>query len=90
MRHAFICLPLLLLASCSSPQGTASGPQAYCARQAEQDPEVTRLTMEDMAVGGVHRSLQPQIRLARHEAMQRCLIAQGVPVRGGVEPVTPR
>ena len=90
MKQFFLCLLLVLPAGCASHEAASGGPEAFCQRQAEQDPEVVRLTILNMSVGDMHPNLEPQIRLAQHEALQRCLRGKGVTVRGGVEPVTPR
>jgi hypothetical protein len=83
-------LVLCAVAGCAAPTREASGPEAYCERQAEQDPEVTELSVKNMAVGGQHDDLSGSIRLAKRRALQRCLREKGVPLKGGVEPLAPR
>lgn len=90
MKRLALCLLLLVPAGCADHQPSGSDPQAYCARQADHDPEVMKLTMKNMTTGVGTDSLRPEIGLARQRALQRCLRKQGVVVRGGVEPIEPR
>ena len=91
MRGLFASMVVLcVVAGCATRSDEASGPQAYCEQQAEQDPEVTELAMKNMAVGGQHEDLSGSIRLAKRRALDRCLRAKGVQTRGGVEPLAPR
>jgi len=82
-------LALCVVAGCASRTNQAGDPQAYCERQAENDPEVVQLTTTNMAVMGPQGNLSGSIRLAKRRALQRCMIQQGVPMRGGVEPLAP-
>lgn len=83
-------LAVCVVAGCASNRNEAGDPQAYCERQAENDPQVTELTMKSLAVTGPQQDLSGSIRLAKRRALQSCLRAKGVLTRGGVEPLAPR
>ncbi len=91
MRRLFIALLLALPAGCTSgPPSTAGGPEAYCERQAENDPTVKQLEIQNMGLYAPPPDQQPDTRLAKRRALQKCLSEKGVQLRGGVEPVIAR
>jgi predicted small lipoprotein YifL len=92
MRFASLLSLLLLLplAGCGLFGPTGNTPQAECERQANQDPKVVDLTMKQFATTPSGQDYRPDIAVARHEALQRCLLARGLIAPGGVEPVRPR
>ena len=79
----------MLLAACG-PSG--SGPEAVCEREANNDPDVSRMTQVGLANPGMVMGLQDDIRIARDRARRACLQRMGViPAVGGVEaPRQPR
>ena len=83
MKRVLLCL---LLAGCASHYADNS-PQAYCERQANNDPAVQELISQEMGSGGTNIYTDAKIKELKRQALQRCLLAKGVPVRGGVEPV---
>ena len=62
-------------------------PQQFCARKAENDPEVRALIMSGLANAINQTKNQDELREAREHALRDCLKRQGVPQPpGGVEP----
>jgi hypothetical protein len=90
MKQLLLCLLLVFPAGCASHSSADRGPEAFCRRQANNDPDVVRLTMKNLTIGGRYDNLNPAINLARHRALQRCLRERGIAVRGGVEPLAPQ
>ena len=87
MKRIFLCLLLALPAGCAAHSYPPNSPQAFCARQAENDDLVRQLTDGAMTQGGPGPYQQQRIDHAKYEAMQRCLLSRGAAPRGGVEPV---
>ena len=74
------------LAGCAS-QPPADTVQARCQQQVYNDPGVKALLVQTP-----NRNMDPQwqwqLEQARHNAVNTCLAANGVAVRGGVQPVS--
>jgi len=90
MKHVLCCLLLALPAGCASYNPQDNSPQAFCERQANNNPAVQKLVSQQLTEGGGSPLTAAQIRLAKRRAMQNCLLAKGIAVPGGVEPVLPR
>ena len=73
----------LLCAACAPSENT---PQGICARRAEDDPKVRELVM----LSGTNQvellNHREDLRLARRDAVNRCLSDRGIQPPGGVEP----
>jgi hypothetical protein len=82
----YLALALLPVLAACSPAPPANTVQARCQQQADNNPTVQALLLEQPARPG-NPALQRQIDQARHRAVNECLVAAGAPVRGGVEPV---
>ena len=88
MKRVLFCLLLVLpAAGCASSQHPPDSPQAFCQRQANNDPEVTKLENQVMVEGGPGPYQRQKIELLKYRALQRCLLARGAAPKGGVEPV---
>ncbi len=79
----------LLLAGCGMFGAGADTPQAQCERQANSDPTVANLRLKVFTQTTQDRDISPDIAMAKHEAVQRCLIARGAAAPGGVQPLRP-
>jgi hypothetical protein len=91
MKHVLSSvLVLCTVAGCTARTEEAATPQAYCERQAANDPDVVALDMSSLSALGSHEDLSGRIRLAKRRALQRCLREKGVLTGGGVEPLAPR
>ncbi len=86
----FLLVLPLLLAGCAIFGPKADTPQAECQRQANEDPKVTALEVKQFSLTPSDPDISPDITMARHEALQRCLITHGLAAPGGVEPLRPR
>jgi hypothetical protein len=87
----WLVLPaLFLLTGCVFFKAEEHDPRAECAWQANSDPKVTDLTLKQFTVTPSDPPLGPDIAMAKHEAIQRCLQAKGLIAPGGVEPLRPR
>ena len=81
-RGGFVSLALLCaLASCAQP----STPQAQCARQASEAPEVRDMEAKSAGSEVYYKEHQYELRDARHRAELACLRARGLAPAGGVE-----
>ena len=86
MKRAVLGVPLFL-AGCTF-FGAGNSPQAECAHEAEADPKVMDLTIQNMnQYAPTAQDLQPEITVAKRQALLRCLRAKGLAPPGGVEPV---
>lgn len=85
----WLLLPLLL-AGCGMFGPKNQSPQAECEWQANTDPKVQDLTLRQFNATPSDPDLRPDIAVAKHEAVQRCLLAKGLAAPGGVEPLRPR
>lgn len=77
---------LLLLAGCGP---TGNGPEAECARQAEQDPTVQSIYRGDQGDYTREGPARSNLMWAKQQAMQKCLRGKGLAPKGGVEPIRP-
>ena len=80
-----LLLPLALIAC--GPSGT--GPDAECARQAEQDPTVLSIYRGNQ---GDYTQIGPartNLMLAKKEAIAKCMQARGLAGPGGVQAIRP-
>jgi hypothetical protein len=80
-----LVLLLPLLGACAGPAGNT--PQAQCAREAYNDPDVKRMIMEQAGSPYLMRTDQAELEQAKHQAALRCLRARGLAPPGGVEPL---
>jgi hypothetical protein len=85
MRRLVGLAVVLGLVGCS-PAPPADTVQGRCQQQADDDPAVKAVLVQATTRSG-EPPWQAELAQARHKAVQDCLIAAGVPVRGGVEPV---
>jgi hypothetical protein len=76
---------LALLAGCTPPP-PATTAQGQCEQQADQDPAVHALLVQS-TVSSLDPIWQTKLSLARRKAVNTCLTAKGIPLRGGVQPV---
>jgi len=79
VRGLWLCL--LLLAACGGPDT----PEAACARQANDDPEVHRLVMLSGGTPYLQQKYEGELAYLRREATLRCLRSRGLAPPGGVE-----
>ncbi len=84
----FLLIPLLL-AGCGI-FGDGNSPRAQCERDANKDPAVAAIELKQFSATPNEPNLHPDLVVARHEAVERCLQARGLAPAGGVEPVRPR
>jgi hypothetical protein len=84
----WLVLPLLL-AGCGILGPRSSSPQAECEWQANSDPKVESLSLQEFNRNTQSPDLRPDIAVAKHEATVRCLQARGLVPPGGVQPVRP-
>ena len=76
-----------LLTGCTPAPPPLDAAQARCQQQAEDDPAVRDLRVQQPTRPG-DPLLEQRLEQARHKAVNDCLVASGAPVRGGVEPVS--
>lgn len=88
MRCWLLLMPLL--AGCGVFGPSDDSPRAECEWQANKDPKVTDIELKQFTATTLSPDLRPDLAVARHEAMQRCLQARGLAGPGGVEPLRPR
>ncbi len=93
---ALVLALLAVLAGCGAPgpppsavaQRTALGPQeARCQQQTDNDPAVKAVLVQAPLMSG-DPAWQEQLAQARRKAVDTCLAAAGVAVRGGVQPIS--
>ncbi len=78
---------MLAVAACAGdPQG---GPAAVCNEEAESDPNVVALRERGLGNFETAFRLQPELEVARKQAVNACLRRKGLLPPGGVEPVRP-
>ncbi|MBV9247894.1 MAG: hypothetical protein JO227_01425 [Acetobacteraceae bacterium] len=86
MKRTMLLVPLCL-AGCTL-FGAGNTPQAECTHEAEADPKVMDLTIQNMnQYAPAGQDLLPEITVAKRQALLRCLRAKGLAPPGGVEPV---
>jgi hypothetical protein len=85
MKRSIVLALLPVLAACGSspPADTAQG---RCEQQVNSDPNV-KAVLVDAPAWGEDPHWQQQLAQARRKSVNDCLIAAGVTVRGGVQPV---
>jgi hypothetical protein len=86
--RGLLLLPFLL-AGCGIVGTSATTPQVQCEREANADPTVANLRLKVFTQTTQDRDISPDIAVAKHEAVQRCLIARGAAAPGGVQPLRP-
>ena len=85
MRCAMMLL--LLLSACGVPQGDS--PQAKCARQAQNDPDVLELYTRTGGLYMQSQAYQRELKARERQAEMKCLQRLGLAPPGGVEPIRP-
>ncbi len=73
----------LLLAACSGP--VDNSPQAACARQAENDPQVADIVRRGAGTDSYRWDNEKKLAQAKQDATTRCLRMRGLAPKGGVE-----
>ncbi len=91
MKPPLVLALLAALAACGAPGPPRStavlGPDAArCQQQTDNDPAVKAVLVQAPSRSG-DPVWQQQLADARRKAVNDCLVAAGVAVRGGVEPV---
>ena len=77
-----------LLAGCASQTPAADTPQAQCARQVAQDPEVKAAEERQLTLTLIHGPISRQaLDSLRQKKRDSCLLLRGVSPPGGVEKV---
>jgi hypothetical protein len=90
MRVWLVLPAMLLLTGCVFIKAEEKDPRAECEWQANSDPTVTDLSLKQFSLTPSDPPLGPDIAVAKHQAILRCLQAKGLAAPGGVEPVRPR
>ncbi|MBN8897183.1 MAG: hypothetical protein J0H35_03205 [Rhodospirillales bacterium] len=85
----WLLLPLLL-AGCGVFGPKNDSARAECEWQANNDPKVVELRMKRFSQTTQDSDLDPDIAVAKHDAILRCLQAKGLALPGGVQAVRPR
>ena len=79
----FVVLAALLAAGCSGPRDDS--PQAACARQANDDPQVADIVRKGAGTDSYRWDNEKKLAQAKQDATLRCLRARGLAPKGGVE-----
>lgn len=76
-----------VLAGCSSPPPPTDTARQRCEWQADKNPAVQKV-LQQQALRSGDPAWQEELALARRKAVDACLVAAGVALRGGVQPVS--
>jgi hypothetical protein len=90
MKQWWLLPALVGLAGCTFAKADEHDPRAECQVQANSDPTVQDLRLKQFSLTPSDPNINPDITVAIHNAVQRCLQDKGLAPPGGVDPIRPR